>query len=360
MTLPPAEPSPIHPLLMPTFDLVVIGSGGGPDETNLSAYLFKPHDAAWQDGIIALDAGSAQGALSQLLYRNPLLFNSRYTAAEIYSFLRCYLITHAHLDHISGLVLSAGSFRGPRKRIYATKETLDDLENIFSDRIWPNLASWNEADDNYKLLYSLLTVDNKYRNVYPNVSVRTIPINHGQNDSGHYGSVAFFIRHDVRQQEFLFFGDVEPDAVAATPQTINVWRAAAPKIPLTLSAIFIECSWPTGRSDDMLFGHLNPVHLVNELGVLATEVVRFRRGEHASVRTRPMRKKQRKNPISPDDIAGALDGLRVYIMHCKDDLDSDPEKPMRDIIVPQVRALVEQKRLGAEIIAVRQGLHIEI
>ncbi|KAG5645050.1 hypothetical protein DXG03_007229 [Asterophora parasitica] len=345
---------------MPTFDIVVVGSGGGPDETNLSAYLLKPHDAAWEDGIIALEAGSAQGALAQLLYRNPLLFNDdttrtsrTYTASEIYSFLR-----HAHLDHISGLVISAGSFSGPRKRIYATKDTLDDLESVFSDRIWPNLASWNEDDEDFKLLYSLLIADSKYKNVYPSVSVRTIPISHGHNATGQYGSAAFFIRHDTHNREFLFFGDVEPDSVAAYPQTINVWRAAAPKFPQKLSAIFIECSWPSGRRDDMLFGHLSPIHLVDELVALAGEVVKSRKGERGGVRARPLRKKQRKNPVSPEELLGALTGLRVYVMHCKDDLAGKSEVSMRDIIVPQVKALVEEKKLGAEIIAVEPGMHI--
>ncbi|KAF8078162.1 cyclic-AMP phosphodiesterase [Lyophyllum atratum] len=332
-----------------------------------SSYLLKPYEAAWEDGILALEAGSAQGALTELLRRNPLLFNSRddsisrtYTASEIYSFLRCFLVTHAHLDHISGLVISAGSFKGPRKRIYATKETLNDLENVFSDRIWPNLASWNEEDEQYKLLYSLLLTDNKYKAVYPDVSVRTIPISHGHNETGDYGSVAFFIRHDIHNRELLFFGDVEPDSVAVRPQTINVWRAAAPKIPQKLSAIFIECSWPSGRSDATLYGHLSPEHLVNELIALATEVVKFRKGEQAAVRARPVRKKQKKNPVSPDELIGALDGLRVYVMHCKDDLAGDSNKSMRDVIVSQVRALVEEKKLGADIKVVEQGMHIEI
>ena len=56
--------------------------------------------------------------------------------------------------------------------------------------------------------------------------------------TGAYESTAFFIRHDPSEQEFLFFGDVEPDSLAETPQTINVWRAAAPKIPEKLSYIY--------------------------------------------------------------------------------------------------------------------------
>ena len=72
----------------------------------------------------------------------------------ISSAYRCFLITHAHLDHINGLVVSAGSLAGPRKRIYAVEQTLKDIASVFNDRIWPNLASWNEEDDEYKLLYS--------------------------------------------------------------------------------------------------------------------------------------------------------------------------------------------------------------
>ncbi|KAG6833480.1 hypothetical protein H0H87_006052 [Tephrocybe sp. NHM501043] len=353
---------------MPTFDLVVVGAGGGPNETNLSAYLFKPHDSEWQEGALALEAvpqGSAQGALATILHQNPLLFASRngptpkrYTASEIYSFLRCFLITHAHLDHISGLVMSAGSLRGPRKRIYATKETLDDLENVFSDRIWPNLASWNEEDENYKLLYSRLYMDNKYREIYPGISARTMPINHGHNEHGHYGSAAFFIRHNHHNREFLFFGDVEPDTVAEEPRTIFVWRAAAQKIPHKLSTIFIECSWPNGRSDDMLYGHLSPVHFVDELVALATEVVKFRKGEESATRTRPARKKQKKIHLPEEELVDALDKLRIYVMHCKDDLAGDPTRPMRDVILSQIRDLVKEKKLGAEILAVEQGMHI--
>lgn len=67
----------------------------------------------------------------------------------------CFLISHAHLDHVNSLVISAGSLSGPRKRLYAAKQTLTDLESVFSDRIWPNLASWNEDDDDHKLLYTM-------------------------------------------------------------------------------------------------------------------------------------------------------------------------------------------------------------
>jgi cAMP phosphodiesterase len=208
------------------------------------------------------------------------------------------------------------------------------------------------------LIFSRLRNDNKYKTICSGISVRTISLNHGHNQTGHYESAAFFIRHDQDNREFLFFGDVEPDTVATNPQTINVWRAAAPKIPHKLSTIFIECSWPSGRHKDLLYGHLSPEHLVDELMALAIEIVKFKRADLTSLRPGHPRKKQKKNPISQDDLRGTLEGVVVYVMHCKDDLTGDSVQPMRHIIVPQVRSLVEEKGLGAQILVVEPGMHI--
>ncbi|KAF9452864.1 cyclic-AMP phosphodiesterase [Macrolepiota fuliginosa MF-IS2] len=350
------------------FDLLVVGSGGGPDETNLSAYLLKTVDAKWEDGIIALEAGSGQGALRQLLKHDSQLLDQSgttpkeqtYSASEIYSFVRSYLVTHAHLDHINSLVLSAGSLRGPRKKIHATKQTLQDLETIFSDRLWPNLASWKESDEDYKFLYNVLDADGKYHPIHSSISVRSFPLSHGTYEDGSYTSSAFCIRHDPSSTEFLFFGDVEPDSVASTPRTIDIWRTAAPRVPETIKAVFIECSWPSGRSDDMLYGHLTPEHLVTELVVLAKEVVAYRKEKAPKVSVRPARKRQKINPIGGDELIDALKGLRVYVMHCKDDMTHDDDTLMRHLITKQVKELVKARKLGAIIECAEPGMRISI
>ena len=185
-------------------------------------------------------------------------------------------------------------------------------------------------------------------------------VSHGHNaTSGVYDSSAFFVRHDPSTHEFLFFGDVEPDTLSPRPRTINVWRAAAAKIPFTLSTIFIECSWPLGRPDDSLFGHLSPAHLADELTALATEVVMVRKNGAKDSRneSRPTRKKSRSNPLSPESLHGALDGVRVFVTHCKDG-EKIYNRPINHIITEQVRALVEAKQLGAQILAVDQAMHI--
>ena len=193
----------------------------------------------------------------------------------------------------------------------------------------------------------------------PDVSVRTMPINHGKNEHGHYDSAAFFVRHDPSAREFLFFGDVEPDSIAETPQNINIWQAAAPRIPDQLSAIFIECSYPSGRSDAILYGHLTPEHLCNELTALAREVVLHRAIAHLKEsRRRPPRKKQKRNSFAAEELTNALAGLKIYIMHCKDDMDGDLDRPAKEVIIGQVRALVEKRGLGAEIHLAEQGTRI--
>ena len=67
---------------------------------------------------------------------------------------RSYVITHGHLDHINGLILSAGSLRGPPRQVFAAQQTLKDIETVFSDRLWPNLGTWDKEDKSAALLYS--------------------------------------------------------------------------------------------------------------------------------------------------------------------------------------------------------------
>ena len=83
-------------------------------------------------------------------------------------------------------------------------------------------------------------------------------------------STAFFIRDSQSKREVLIFGDVEPDSISMTPRTHFVWQEAARKIAHgLLGGIFIECSYDDSQADAVLFGHLNPRHLIAELRTLA-------------------------------------------------------------------------------------------
>jgi 3',5'-cyclic-nucleotide phosphodiesterase len=198
-----------------------------------------------------------------------------------------------------------------------------------------------------------------------------MPVVHGKNDTlGDYESSAFFIRHDPSGKEFLFFGDVSPDSLTSNPKTIAVWRAAAPKIPTTLSTIFIECSWPSGRPDEQLYGHLTPEHLVDELAALAAEVAAVRTAKSTNSRAAaaandeaalPKKKRRRRNKsVEVETPAEPLAGLRIYVTHCKDDLERKFSRPIYHVIRDQVEALVRAKGLGAEILSAEQGMTISM
>ncbi|KAG1759408.1 cyclic-AMP phosphodiesterase [Suillus occidentalis] len=338
---------------MAAFEMVVVGSGGGPDETNLSGYLLKPHNASWKDGIIALEAGSGLGALRHIMRRDPYIFRERptdtpVTPLTVYSNVKCFLVTHAHLDHISSLVITAGALGGGKKRIYGSSQALRDLETIFSGRVWPRLASNDENSPYSYLVYHALHAESPYKVIFPNISVRLMTINHGMGLSGVYDGACYFIRHDPTNREFIFFGDVEPDSICAEPKNIAVWRAAAPKIPHDISTIFIECSYQIGRPVAQLWGHLSPEHLVQELLTLATEVViaRQARGSWS----------QRMQHLPAEALHGALRGVKVYITHCKEHFCT--ERPINHVIGDECRELLAPHRLGVELLTADQGMKI--
>ena len=201
-----------------------------------------------------------------------------------------------------------------------------------------------------------------------------------------------------------------PDSLSERPLTRAVWRAAAPKIPDELSAIFVEYSWPSGRPDACLFGHLTPEHLVQELESLAACVVAYRseqqqqhlpekqqqnlqsvvangvdhtntntnhskdsepekekvennktalahkrRRDSVAVLSEAKRAKHTRQISKPPNLRGALTGLRLYVMHCKEDMEGKYDRPMYEVITEQVARLAAEKDLGVEVIAAVQG-----
>lgn len=123
-----------------------------------------------------------------------------------------------------------------------------------------------------------------------------MPLSHGKAKGGiAYDSTAFFNCEESTGHFFLFFGDVSADSVAGDTRNLEVWKKAAvrtlslsvmilsltrfgdcaplPRQPLIaaerLSTIFIECSYESARPVDMLFGHLSPPFLFEELASLS-------------------------------------------------------------------------------------------
>ncbi|PNS18255.1 1-phosphatidylinositol 4,5-bisphosphate phosphodiesterase 1 [Sphaceloma murrayae] len=186
--------------------VVCLGSGGGPSEDNVSGFLVRSVASGWVRGsILAVDAGTHLAAITRILEKHlpaisrdqvradsdgnlfhqqalspqapsfptssppsspllrpqpklePIVLDSgpfagvplphasaRANAAHIVrSHVAAYLISHPHLDHLSGFAINTAAFHATSrpKTLAALPFTVEAIKkHIFNDVIWPNLT----------------------------------------------------------------------------------------------------------------------------------------------------------------------------------------------------------------------------
>ncbi|ERS97268.1 hypothetical protein HMPREF1624_06599 [Sporothrix schenckii ATCC 58251] len=174
----------------PALQVIVLGSGGGPFESNTTAFLVRSTAEGWRRGsIVALDAGVMMSSITRIFEQSlpeglsaaattspsdegsdtpePPSLSLPYTltsgpfaglevphasAAANASFVQSalvdtYLITHPHLDHMSGFVINTAGLPGARpKRLAGLPSTISAFKtHIFNNVIWPNLSDENNG-----------------------------------------------------------------------------------------------------------------------------------------------------------------------------------------------------------------------
>ncbi|CAK7203972.1 3',5'-cyclic-nucleotide phosphodiesterase pde1 [Sporothrix eucalyptigena] len=182
----------------PALQVIVLGSGGGPVESNTTAFLVRSTAEGWRRGsLVALDAGVMMSSITRILEQSlpaglcaaacspsapsegpsaageegsspePSPFSLPYTlttgpfaglevpyasASANASFVQSalvetYLITHPHLDHIAGFVINTAGLPGTRpKRLAGLPSTISAFKtHIFNNVIWPNLSDENNG-----------------------------------------------------------------------------------------------------------------------------------------------------------------------------------------------------------------------
>lgn len=249
----------------PGFDVLVLGARGGIEDGNLSAYLIRPQGDSRG---VTCDAGTlvaglrvaeARGALADAAVPagSPLSRVGHVLRNDI----KGYLISHAHLDHVSGMIIA--SPEDSAKPIYALPSVQAELGrsyfrpgpwNNFTDRgAEPRLGKYHAVDLVPGEAVSL--ADTAMR-------VTAFPLAHAGTES-----TAFLVEHG--RDALLCLGDTGADAVEHSDRLRALWAAVAERVrDRRLKAIVIEVSFPSDRPDALLFGHLTPAWLLRELRVL--------------------------------------------------------------------------------------------
>ena len=259
-----------------SFSVIPLGVKGGLDESNLSAYLVG---AAGSNDYVCLDAGSLYSGAEKAI-QNGLFTGT--ASSVVRKNIKGYLLSHPHLDHVSGLIINAPD--DTAKNIYALPFTLKTLqEKYFTWDSWANFANEGEKPQLKKYRYVALTEGRKVALQNTGMDVIAYPLCHSNPGQ----STAFLIKNG--ESYLLYLGDTGPDEVEQCDRLAQLWQKVGPLVKSgQLKAMFIEVSFPNEHPDNSLFGHLTPRWLMKEMEVLNKQA-----GE------------------------GALHGFPVVITHCK-------------------------------------------
>jgi cAMP phosphodiesterase len=238
------------------FRLIVLGCRGGPREENLSSYLIYPKGRTDQaftfDGgtlLAGLTKAQHQGNLSDFTTQNsPISIEEHVLRHHI----KAYLISHAHLDHIAGLILNS-QIDIPGKIVVGTDITIDHIRDyVYNGKIWPNYG--NEGNNPQINLYSYFRIPFFEKVKLPTLDyeVEAFPLSHPKE----YACTAFLVRY--QDEYLLYFGDTSSDSMEAEKHIQKVWERVAPLIrEKKLRGVFLECSVPNEDVEQVIYGHLS-------------------------------------------------------------------------------------------------------
>ncbi len=292
------------------FQVVPLGVKGGIDEKNLSAYLLAPTNTK---DYICLDAGTLNSGIEKAIENKVFKVS---TSEVLRKYIKGYLISHAHLDHVSGLIINSPA--DSSKTVYATNKCMEMMENhYFNDQTWVNFGDQGVGFPLKKYHFQTLNIAEETPLTNTTMTVKAFTLSH----VNPFESTAFLVKNG--NDYALYLGDTGSDEVEKSNDLQTLWNAIAPLVKnKQLKGIFIEVSYPNEQPDKFLFGHLTPNYLMKELHVLET-------------------------------LAGkdSLKGFKIIITHLK-----PPAKNIAKI----KEQLKNQNNLGLKIIYPEQGKSFEL
>jgi 3',5'-cyclic-nucleotide phosphodiesterase len=307
----------------PVFELITLGAAGGIQDGNLNAFLLR---ALAEPNYIALDAGTLVNgikiALSNNAFKNLAVKVDNTLSATgnvLHHHIKGYLISHGHLDHVTGLLIASPDDN--EKPIYALKSVNQTMsDTYFNWQAWANFTNRGIPPKLNKYSVIDLVPQQATKLKDTQLSVTAFSLSHPLE------STAFVIEY--QNSLFVYFGDAGPDALEKQGKLHTVWRYLAKQMQTkNLKGIVIEVSFDNDRPDNLLFGHLTPKWLISELSQF-----------HALI-----------------DDKTKLQDMQVIISHIKYSLKNtvDPK-----VIIKQ--QLEEANQLGFNFIIAKQGQRIDL
>lgn len=249
-----------------SFEVVTLGSKGGIQDGNLTSFMFKGEQ---DSNYVLLDAGSVINGLivanTKGTFDNVTVpGESPYTKVGylLREKIKGYFISHAHLDHVSGLIISSPD--DSNKPIYGLEATNKALmDNYFNWSAWPNFGNDGTGYKLNKYNYVNLPEDQWVSVDNTSLQVKALPLKH----SG--GRSTAFLLRNKEDEVFIYFGDTGPDLIEKGSALHKVWQTLAPYVKEDkLKGMVIEVSFTNSTPDKFLFGHLTPSWLMKELSKL--------------------------------------------------------------------------------------------
>ncbi|MFW0718095.1 MBL fold metallo-hydrolase [Pedobacter sp. N23S346] len=238
------------------FKIIPLGVKGGDDESNLSSYLLAPKGS---NSFICLDAGTINAGIQKAIDQKALKGVSEEIQRRQ---IKGYLISHAHLDHVAGLIINSPA--DTSKNIYGLSSVLNILrDKYFTWDAWANFGNEGEKPQLKKYTYTTLEEEFSYPLAETEMRVRAFELSHGKP----YKSTAFLIQ--AKDNYVLYLGDTGADEIEKSDKLSELWQEVAPLINTgNLKAIFMEVSFPNEQPVNQLFGHLTPQLFFSELAKL--------------------------------------------------------------------------------------------
>jgi cAMP phosphodiesterase len=243
-----------------SFTVVPLGIYGGVDESNLSSYMLAP---AGTNDFICLDAGTIRAGIEKAISQKTFSLSAEQIQKQ---YIKGYFISHAHLDHVSGLIITSPD--DTVKTVYALSPIMQMLQDYyFNGDAWANFGDEGKSFLIKKYHFERLQAGVEVPVNNTSMFVKAFPLSH----VNPYESTAFLVRNGSNY--VLYLGDTGSDLIEKSDKLLQLWQTVAPLVKSgQLKGIFIEVSYPNDQPETKLFGHLTPKLLLHEMKVLSSLV----------------------------------------------------------------------------------------